>query len=152
MIKLSANVSKKMPVPGVEFSSQSYSAGMEVEASSGAAKGELKEKLCALYSLLEESVQEQVKKVNGSAQAENGGPSEPTRSRPSRSNNGNSGNGRQATKAQIRAIHAIAKEQGYADDAVKELLADRFGLQTASALSIGQASSLIDTLKNNGKE
>ena len=152
MIKLSANVSKKMPVPGVQFSSQTYSAGMEVEVSSGTAGGELKEKLHALYSLLEESVEEQVTKVNGSAQTENSRPSEPAQSRASRSDDGNSGNGREATKAQIRAIHAIAKEQGSTDEALKELVADRFGVETASALSIGQASSLIDTLKNNGKE
>jgi hypothetical protein len=36
MIKLSASVSKKVPVPDVEFSSDSYSAGLDVEMSSDA--------------------------------------------------------------------------------------------------------------------
>ena len=34
MIKLSADLSKKVPLPNVDFSSQSYSAGMEIEVCS----------------------------------------------------------------------------------------------------------------------
>lgn len=31
MIKLSANLSKKVPIPGRDFSSQQYGAGLEIE-------------------------------------------------------------------------------------------------------------------------
>jgi hypothetical protein len=30
MIKISANISKKVPIPGTEFSSQQYGASMEI--------------------------------------------------------------------------------------------------------------------------
>ena len=33
MIRLSANLSRKVPVPGIEFSSQQYGASMEIEVS-----------------------------------------------------------------------------------------------------------------------
>jgi hypothetical protein len=49
MIKLTANVSKKVPMPDLEFSSQQYSAGMEVEVASGASGEEIQKKLQALF-------------------------------------------------------------------------------------------------------
>ena len=33
MIKISANISKKVPIPGTEFNSQQYGAAMEIEVS-----------------------------------------------------------------------------------------------------------------------
>ena len=184
MIKLTANVSKKVPVPDLEFSSQSYSAGMEVEMASGASSEEIQKKLRALYSLLEEAIDEQI----CSCQAESGThkdaatpapkPAPPSEAsglrsrshyggvggfagreggaesrRSQTSGSANSGNGaRLATKAQVKAIYAIARERGYTDQDIERLVSDSFGAQRPSALSIGQASQLIDALKNDGKE
>ena len=160
MSKLSANVSKKVPLPGIEFSSRSYSAGMEVEVSSGSGKDELKEKLRSLYALLEESIDEQIKEKDSRGSSTEDPPSRPS---PRRSNgpggngrrDGNgrgNGNGRTATQAQIKAIYAIAREHGYSDDDLDRLAEGTFGANKPSALSISQASTLIDTLKNDGKE
>ena len=33
MVRISANISKKVPIPGTEFSSQQYGAAMEIEVS-----------------------------------------------------------------------------------------------------------------------
>lgn len=60
MIKLNASVSKKVPIPGADFSSQSFGAGLEVEVADNVSVDELQEKLRDLYGLLEVSVQEQI--------------------------------------------------------------------------------------------
>jgi len=156
MIKLSAGVSKKVPMPDLEFSSQSYSAGMEVEMASGASSEEIQKKLRALSGLLEASIDEQIR----SCQAESGTHRDAATPRPKaesrRSQTGGSANGgngaRLATKAQVKAIYAIARERGYTDQDIERLVSDSFGAQRPSALSIGQASQLIDALKNDGKE
>ena len=53
-------------------------------------------------------------------------------------------NGRKATTSQVRALHAIANRQGL-DLALT--LHERFGIDHAEDLGIGQASELIDELK-----
>ena len=158
MIKLSASVSKKVPVPDVEFSSQSYSAGMEVEVSSGTEPEEIQKKLKVLYALLERSIDAQL--AAGQSEAPQPLPDQPSRrginGRETRPNGHRTGNGtrnaRTATEAQVRAIQAIAGDRGYSEQGLADLLSSRFGARTVEALSIGDASHLIDLLKNNGKE
>ena len=53
-------------------------------------------------------------------------------------------NGRKATTSQVRALHAIANRQGL-DLALT--LQERYGIDHAEDLGIGQASELIDELK-----
>ena len=152
MIKLSASVSKKLPVPEIEYSSHCLSAGIEIELASDVPQDELKEKLRSLYSMLEESIDEQMWQGQISQEKPQ---NSPTPALGPTSNNGplssNMQNGRKATKAQVRAIYAIAEDKGYADERMKELLSG-YGVEESSALSIGQASKLIDSLKSNGKE
>ncbi len=151
MIKLSASVSKKVPVPEVEFSSQSYSAGMEIELASDVPQDELKERLRSLYSMLEDSIDEQMGqgKEKEKEEHEDKGPTAVPKS--NGRNGASANNGRKATQAQGRAIWAIGKERGYGDERMKELLSG-YGVEESSSLSIGQASKLIDSLKNGGKE
>ena len=60
MIKLSANPSKKVSMPDVEFSSQQYGAAMEVEVSDAADAQEITGRLEAIYKLLEKSIDQQI--------------------------------------------------------------------------------------------
>lgn len=60
MIKLTGSVSRKVPIPGQEFSSQSFSAGMEAEVGNEATADEIKEKIREMYQILEASVKEQI--------------------------------------------------------------------------------------------
>ena len=72
---------------------------------------------------------------------------------PARNPGGKGGNGqRLATKAQVKAIYAIAHERGYTDKDIEQLVSESFEVAMPSDLSIGQASELIDTLKGDGKE
>ena len=149
MIKLSANVSKKVPVPDVEFSSQSYSAGMEIEVAERSGKDDLKQKIRSLYALLEEAIDGQIK---GGAQNTKPQRNPPSASRKDSSNSAAGNNGRRATEAQVKAIFAIGRDRGYSKQEIQSMVSKRFEAEKPSELSIAQASSLIDMLKGNGKE
>jgi len=148
VIKLSANVMKKLPVPRMEFSSRSYSAGIEVEVADGTNGQQLKEKLAALYALLEEAVNEQLEQKTGRPTVANGrgrANSEPQKPK-------GRGNGRTATDAQLKAVRAIAKDRGLSRTDLTDLMDREFGIKEMRSLSLSQASRVIDLLKDNGKE
>ncbi len=158
MIKLSANVSKKVPIPEMEYSSQNFSAGMEVEVSSNTTRGELKDKYQDLYEILSECIEEQIQNANGSGvEAPQPQAQVPARQKQSRQRhravqnrsggnggNGRRGSGKKATEAQARAVFAIARSRGYE---LQEVLTP-YGVSSPYQLSIGDASTLIDSLKN----
>ena len=58
-IKLSGSVSRKVPIPGLEYSSQSYSAGMEIEINSADA-GVVQAQLAQLYTSLNKGIDSQI--------------------------------------------------------------------------------------------
>ncbi len=165
MIKLNAHVSKKVPMPDVDYSSQNFSAGMEIEVSSSLSEEELREKYRTLYKLLASSIEEQIQDAAAAPQqAPRQTPSpqrETVTARQTTSKHGGNGsdsggsgsNGhdRTATEAQVRAIYAIAHEHGYSDQDIRRKLSDSYGVRSPKQLAIGDASSVIDTLKNNGK-
>ena len=137
MIRISASVSKKVPIRGLQYSSQNFSAGMEVEVSCGSDAGEIRDKLRKLHRLLARSVDEQIEEQeawNGGAPA-----TSPEDDR--------GGNGRTATRAQLRAIRAIAREQGFSEDEVRSHIGDYYGVVRLDELSVKEASDLIDDLK-----
>ncbi len=60
MIKLTGNVSRKVPIPGTEYSSQSFSAGMEIEVGNDASIDEVHGKFKEMYAVLEEAIKAQL--------------------------------------------------------------------------------------------
>jgi len=60
MIKLTGSVSRKVPIPGTEYSSQSFSAGMEIEVGNDASLSEVHRKFKEMYTVLEDAVKEQL--------------------------------------------------------------------------------------------
>ena len=60
MIKLSASLSRKTPLPGVEFSSQQYHAGLEVEISDADSPEAIKSRIHDLYGQLNQCIDEQI--------------------------------------------------------------------------------------------
>jgi len=58
-IKLSGSVSRKVPIPGLDYSSQSYSAGMEIEINSADA-AEVQAQLAQLYGSLSRGIDAQI--------------------------------------------------------------------------------------------
>ena len=148
MIKLSASVSKKVPLPEVEYSSHSCCAGAEVEVSDDASPRELRDRLRALYGMLEEAVDEQLQGNGEPVQrkALSEGPGNGLSKRA-----GGNGNGRMATDAQVRVILEIAAEHGLSEEQLEDVLREQYGADTPAGLSIKDASAVIDLLKN-GRE
>ena len=60
MIKLTASIMKKVPIDGLDYSSRSASAGMEVEMPSGAKAEDVMCRLKQLHAVLEIAVDEQL--------------------------------------------------------------------------------------------
>ena len=155
MIKLSANLSKKVPMPDVEFSSQQYGAAMEIEVSDAADAQEIAGRLQSIYGLLEKSVDEQT----GQASAGKSAPAQPqkrpflgdTSGKPhTEGGNGNGssrrGNGK-ASPAQIKALFAISKDKGMDRTGLIELLKAEYSVERPDDLSIKAASDLIGRLQ-----
>jgi hypothetical protein len=165
MIRLSANLSKKVPVPGLAYSSQQFGAAMEVEVGDGDDPAVIHERIRSLYTLLSQAIDEQIQHAGNGVSA---APQPVAQLVPvsngvnrvaARNGNGN-GNGHApaqtrsgkastsprrvtATEAQCRAIHAICKAQGLD---VAEVLAD-YNVAKAEELHVRDASTLIDSLK-----
>jgi hypothetical protein len=168
MIKLSASVSRKVPVPNLEYSSQSFHGGVEVEISDGASDQEIRDRLSHLYGLLEGTVETEIAKAEARAAQPVQPPSPPkpgwngqnqAQAQPKANGTGQpqpkanaNGSGR-ATQAQIKAIFAIAKAGGMSRDDLLARIAKEFGVPNPDSLSIGQASTLIQAMKGaNGQK
>lgn len=153
MIRIHACAQKKVPMPGYEFSSQSFSAGLEVEASDADDPEAIRRRLRELYLLLNRAVDEQIAQAQGAGDAQQ--PTAAAQSRAPRTpatSNGHNGRGQRsnrrgqvvpATQAQIRAIKSIVAEQ---DLELTALLAP-YGVTAPEALTIRAASKVIDDLK-----
>lgn len=174
MIKISANLSKKVPLPGVEYSSQQFGAAMEIEVSDADQPEAIHGRIRDLYALLSQSVDEQI--AGASQQPANGyqapavsvapvrtqpvqSAPPPVQQRPAYTNgngrnriaaattNGNgNGTGRKitCTEAQAKCVYAICKAQGLDMLAV---LAD-YNVADVHDLHVKDASRLIDDLKS----
>ena len=155
MIKLSANLSKKVPMPDVEFSSQRYGAAMEVEVSDAADAQEIAGRLQSIYGLLEKSIDQQIAQASAGKSA----PAqvqkrpflgEPNGKPPAEGGIGNGsskrGNGH-ASPAQIKALFAISKDKGMERNGLIELLKAEYGVEKPDDLSVKNASDLIGRLQ-----
>ena len=152
-VRLSGSISRKIPIKGVEFSSQSFGASLEIEINSADA-GEVQSQLARLYSSLNQGIDAQIAAASAPvavqtqptptpspAQPRNGAA---TTNRIAAVTNGNGAGKRvTATEAQQRAIFAICKSQNLD---VAAILAD-FNVVDSRDLHVKDASKLIDQLK-----
>ncbi len=155
MIKLSANLSKKVPMPEVEFSSQSYGAAMEVEVSDAADAQEITGRLEAIYQLLEKSIDQQIVQASTGKTA----PAQPQKRPflgepngkfPAEGNNGNGSSRRSnghASPAQIKMIFAVSKDRGMSRDDLIGLLKAEYSMERPDDLTVKAASELIGKLQ-----
>jgi len=139
MIKLHANLSKKIPIEGLDYSSQSFSAGIEVEMGAGATDGEIRERIAQLNQVLESAIDAEIAaRSGGRPQAD---------ARPARrwnGSNGGNGNGSgqkrrsggKATGAQLRAIFGIATSSGIGREDLLNWIRGEYGVADPEALTI----------------
>jgi hypothetical protein len=163
MITISASLSKKVPLPGVEYSSQQFGCSIDYPVSESVSPDAIRERVKELYGLLSAAVDEQIalsqagcdrpaptqpRTLNGKPEVPASRVAQPRHDSVNGRNrlpspNGN--NGRvNASPAQCRAIFAICKAQGRDMAAV---LAD-FNVADPKDLDVKTASVLIDRLKN----
>ena len=153
MIKLTASLSRKAPIDGIPYSSQSFGGSLEVEINSDH-PDEIKQRLHHLYDSLSSSIDSEIagassgRSASPAARPQSAPPPLPAprtgtanAGQPARTN----GNGRKtnATEAQQRAIFAIAKNLNIDMTA---LLAQH-GVSDVAMLPIKTASTIIDQLK-----
>jgi len=139
-LKLNVGLSKKVGQP--DFGSLGASCNIEVELDGGLLQHDLdafqKHVKNAFVACREAVNDELARQQTGNANTNGNGHMANGNSKPRRDNT------RRATASQARALNAIADRQRIDLDA---LLHQRFGLQSADELSITEASSLIDELK-----
>ena len=138
MIKLTGNVSRKVPIPGKEFSSQSFSAGMEAEVGNEATQEEIKAKIREMYDILEAAVKSQI--TSNGVHLPEEKESEPTQA--AVNSNGGNGNG-SITPSQKNLLEKLVKEQ------------EIFGKERIALLGIkskSEAASAIKELIENSRK
>jgi len=150
MIKLIANVSKKVPIPGVDFSSQCYMAGIEVEVSDRATPEQIKQRIGEVYALLENSIDSELA-AHGVEELPLSSPAARQSLGKAPGNNGGNGrnrnNGSHATGAQIKAIFAIVKSINMGRTELLAHIDEAFNKNNPDDLTVKQASGLIEQLQ-----
>ncbi len=177
MSKLSAVLSKKVPIPGLEYSSQQFSCGLELDLPGEQTQDSIRQKIRSLYALLHSAIDEEIRdavanppefmrSLQNSTRSSAASPEtrrwgnraygDNRRSRWSKPGSGSryGGGGSQpagrATQAQVKAVYAISKSNGMERRELTDLLEDRFNVSQPEELSVKQASKLIETLKEDG--
>jgi hypothetical protein len=146
MIRITAGCGRKAPGPE-EYSSRSFNASMEVEVPDALAgdRDGLKKHMAGMFDTLKQAVDDHIEAArNGS----NGDHQERRPREEGRPSNGNGNGARKATRAQVRAIHAITRRIG---GQVADLVREKFSMSNPEELTIGQASDLIESLKEEVK-
>jgi hypothetical protein len=177
MTKLSAALSKKVPIPGLEYSSQQFSCGLELDLAGDVTPEIARQSLRRLYAMLQEAVNAEIRdcarhqpelpesqapsraqpparRWEGSARRGYGNNYQPHWDSPrggAQRRYGGKGNGSgRATQAQVKAIFAIAKANGLERAELFERIREQFGADKPEDLGVRQASQLIEALKENG--
>jgi hypothetical protein len=155
-VPLKLNVGASRKVTDNNYGSRGAAVNLELELDS-ALIGEparLQDKIRQLFGMVRTSLAEE---LNGGHGNSHGSPPAPSATAPPATappGNGSAGrprNGgsRPATPAQVKALYAIARQQGLDLGAV---LRERCRVERPEELTLRQASSLIDTLKGGGDQ
>jgi hypothetical protein len=134
MLKLNASFSKKVPIEGQQFSSQSFHASVEIELSDALKPEEIKTRIHDTFNLVRQSVEQE---LNGKTRTETA-PQTPA------AQNGNSE--RKATNKQIKFITDLAGQKGIAISQLNADIKKQFGGGLYD-LTSKQASTMVDDLK-----
>ena len=140
MLKLNTSYSKKVPVTGQEFSSQSFHASMEVELSDGMTTEQIQARIHDTFDLVKQSVESE---LNGKASTGNGQQSQPVQTAVNHNGNG----GARASNKQIKFITDLAGQKRITLSDLNADIKQRFGVDGLYDLTSKQASNLLDSLK-----
>jgi len=156
MIKIHATLSKKVPIPGLDYSSQSYGCGLEVEVSDGATHEQIQARIRDTYGLLEGAIDAEIAARQGAPRGSpgNGRPGAGRFDNAGSGSRNNGGDGskskddRPASKPQVKAIIAICKAIDMSRQDLTKLLERDYQKSVPEDLSMASASKLIDYLNS----
>jgi hypothetical protein len=145
MLKLNVGFNRK--AGEANYGSRGASVNLELELDSGLAGDpeRLKERIRSLFLLAKASIDEELT-GSGSGNGHAGGHSQAAPSGNGHSSRGRRDGTRPATASQVRAVHAIGDRQGID---LTDALRTRYGVNHPEAISITEASELIDQLKGS---
>ena len=141
MLKLSTSFSKKVPVPGQEFSSQSYHAAVELELSDALKPDEVQARIHQTFDMVRRAVETE---INSKAA--------PTASQPATQQAPAAAASafkpvEKASNKQVKFILDLAGRQNLPLSALNADVQKQFGVADIYALDRKQASALVDSLK-----
>ena len=137
MLKLSTSFSKKVPVPGQEFSSQSYHAAVELELSDALKPEEVLERIRKTFDMVRRAVETE---INGKSAPTSG-------AQPATAAAGAFKPVEKASNKQVKFILDLAGRQNLPLSALNADVQKQFGVADIYALDRKQASALVDSLK-----
>ena len=154
MLKLHASFSKKVPIEGTDYSSQSYHATIESELPDGLTAGQIKERIHQTFDLVRASVEEELGRTVPSRPAGNSSPRARSNGSPAGSNSyNNNGNGQGGTASprQLDYLRDLGARQGWSKAQLDRMVQERHNLSGVNELTRNQASALIDELTETSR-
>ena len=139
MLKLNAAFSKKIPVPGEDFSSQSFHASIECECADALTAEQLQAKIHDTFALVKDAVEVE---LHGKTAAKAEPAAQPAKAEPQTAEAP-----AKATNKQVRFILDLAKAKGLGISDVNGQAQKKFGVESVYSLDRKQASRFVDELK-----
>jgi hypothetical protein len=145
MLKLNASYSKKIPVAGEQFSSQSYHCSVEVELSDAASPEQLQSKIQGTFALVRDAVEAELlgkpamKPEKAEPSASPAPSAQPTPPKPDAT--------AKASNKQVRFILDLAKAKGMGLSDLTGQVQRKFKAESVYDLTRKDASKLLDDLK-----
>ena len=138
MLKLNAAFSKKIPVPGEDFSSQSFHASIECECADALTAEQLQAKIHDTFALVKDAVESELHgktaaKAEPEAQPAKGEPAKPDTTK--------------ASNKQVKFILDLAKGKGLSLSVLNTRVQEKFKVESVYELARKDASRLVDELK-----
>lgn len=147
MIKLNTSYSKKVPVEGQQFSSESFHASVEIELSDSLQPEEIQAKIHSTAELLRQSVDAELGQERQPAQERQRSAFTPRQQQGSRQQErAPEGSQRKASNKQIKYLTDLAGEQQVSIQDLNAEILERYGVQGLYDLSAAQASEMIDSM------
>jgi hypothetical protein len=149
MIKFNTSYSKKVPVEGQQFSSESFHASVEVELSDSLKPEEIQEKIHFYAERLRQSVDAELGQQQPQARETSQRGAFTPRQGNRQQERPAEGSTRKASNKQIKYLTDLAGEQQVSIPDLNAEIFERFGVQGLYDLSAAQASEMIDSMNPN---
>lgn len=158
MLKAIVSHSKKVPVPGQQYSSQSYHLSLETEISDGLSVDRIQQKIHDTFELVKTAVEQELQSDHRPKEvAKQPPPPATASSKPATGSSPPVQSAQQAkpaagknlaTNAQIKYICDMSQRKGLDINFINDVVRKEYGVESLYALNKQQASAIVDRLKD----